>query len=532
MVALATFLVLFALVIHPVLAGGGALVVVGFMFPVGALLMFVMALQVVFRVGTPTAALGLLVLAVCAFIAVLVSVVVPALITDVMRAGRATDVLWVAYSMLLGAAGLHPSLRRTLPLHRLRRESLSRPRTALLVVLAVAAPIALGVEIRRAVEIGHDPVGFTVPVVVSAVLLVLLVIRLALTARAAQRRADQLSQRSDQLAETVRELKALQTQLRYRAMHDPLTGLANRFVLTERLEWALTRPTRPGEHAVALLDLDGFKDVNDTRGHSIGDELLVETSHRLIRTLPPGGTLARLGGDEFAALLEDTPADQALAWAEGARRELGRPYHVQDQDLFLSTSVGLLNIGATRPAPTSSEALSDADLALYEAKGTGKNRVAVYRPELRAARMEHNRLTAGLHLALTNHELEVHFQPVVDLTTGHIESVEALLRWIPRGRPAIPPAEFVPVAEESGMIVPIGAWVMRQACLQARRWYDTRGISVAVNVAGRQLEDPGFADFVIDAFHEVGLPANALILEITETSLVATSAASEAMAQM
>jgi EAL domain-containing protein (putative c-di-GMP-specific phosphodiesterase class I) len=183
--------------------------------------------------------------------------------------------------------------------------------------------------------------------------------------------------------------------------------------------------------------------------------------------------------------------------------------------------------------PTPSEALRDADLALYAAKAAGKNRVVTFRPEQRAAQLDHTRLSTGLGRALVNNnELAVHYQPIVNLTTHRIVSVEALLRWTPHGQPPIPPSEFIPVAEDTGMIRRIGSRVLRQACRDARPWYHEHGIAVAVNVSVRQLDDPGFTDMVFEALRDNGLPGQALIIEITESGLMATSTTSQAMAQL
>jgi diguanylate cyclase (GGDEF)-like protein len=410
--------------------------------------------------------------------------------------------------------------------------TLTAARTTLLVILSVVAPVSWGVQIRQSTRVGGDIVGLSVPVVVSAVLLLLLVTRLALTARVAEERAGQLAYRSDQLTEAVQEQVMLQQQLRHQAMHDPLTGLANRLVLAERMEWVLAGPSDSRRHALAVLDLDNFKDINDTLGHPVGDEVLIETSHRLLEIMPRNGTLVRLGGDEFAALLEDTSTEQARAWAELARESVRQPLRLEEQDLFLTTSAGVFTTPAGGGAAAPAESLQNADLALYAAKAAGKDRVIVFRPELRNARVDFRRLTTGLRRALAERELAVQYQPMVDLHTRRIVAVEALLRWTPKGRPPVPPAVFIPVAEETGMIGQIGAWVVRQACRDARPWYQQHEIAVAVNVSARQLDDPGFADMVIAALRDNGLPGEALIVEITESSLVVTSAAAEAMGQL
>jgi diguanylate cyclase (GGDEF)-like protein len=538
-IALATFLVLFAFVIHPVLAGGWVSVVAAIINPLGALLILTMTVRVVFSIGVPTASVGLLVLAQCFHLAGSASILVSALRSTGLVTGLATasllvyePVLWTTTFVLLGAAGLHPSLRRTRYRPGRRPGPLSKRRTLLAVVLAVVVPIAWWYEIREAAQGTYSVVSFTVPIVVSAVLLIVLLARLGLVARLAQRRAAQVAQRSEQLAEAVQEQDVLQRQLRYGAMHDPLTGLSNRVVLDERMAWALTRPAGFRQLTLALMDLDRFKDVNDSVGHPTGDKVLVEASHRLLEGVPQGGTLARLGGDEFAALLEDTPPRDAMAWAERVRQSLNRPYRVGNQEFLLSTSIGLLTTDPTEPVPTPSEALRDADLALHAAKAAGKDRVVMFRPELRQAQLDHTRISTGLGRALDNDELAVYYQPVVNLTTHRIVGVEALLRWTPHGQEPVPPSDFIPVAEGTGLIGPIGAWVLRQACRDARPWHDEYDTSVAVNVSPRQLDDPDFAAVVLDTLRGTDLPGRALILEITESALMATSTANQAMAQL
>ena len=532
MVSLATFLVLFSLVIHPVLPLGGATVTAAIVLPLGALLVFAMAVRVVLAVGLPTVSLRLLLAAMAALVATVVSVLVSALTPGGGRVGAVSDVLLMSHSVLIGLSGLHPSLAQADPQFRRTRKALSTQRTALLVILSVIAPLAWGFEIKTASRIGHDPVGFAVPVSVSALLLVLLVTRLAMTARVAEVHASRLAHRSEELSEAIVEQEALQRQLRHQAMHDPLTGLPNRLVLNERMEWVLSRPTGSAGHTLALLDLDNFKDVNDTLGHPVGDELLIEAGRRLLHLAPARGTVVRLGGDEFAALLEDTPQERALEWAEQVRQSIRGPYRLDQEELVLTGSIGLFTTDPAGATVTPSDALRNADLALYEAKAAGKNRVVVYRPELYTARAEFSRLTAGLRRALAEDEFTLHYQPVVDLRTRRIHSVEALLRWTPRdGRP-VPPAEFIPVAEHTGMIRPIGTWVIRQACRDAAAWYRRRRVAVTVNISARQLDEPDFATTAMSALRDAGLPGEALVLEITESSLVATSAASDAMDQL
>jgi diguanylate cyclase len=528
-VALAVFLVLFALAIRPTLPPIGEAVAAAVIFPLGALLLFAMAVWLVLSVGVPTVSTGLLLLAVGAGLGGTVSLLVPGLGTGVIEGDPLTWALFSVFFILIGAAGLHPSLGHSRRPQPHRHDPVSRRRIGLLALLAVVAPVAWVSEIITTTGVGV--VGVTVPLIVSAALLLVVVARLGLTAGVAQKRAAEVTERSEQLARAAREQEILQRQLRYQAMHDPLTGLANRVALSERMEWAFSRPDG-ARHALAVIDLDRFKDVNDAFGHATGDQLLVEASHRLLATIPPGGTLARFGGDEFAALLEDASPSQAAAWCETARQSLKQPYRIAGHDLYLSASIGLVTTGPDRPAPIPSETLRDADLALFSAKASGKNRVEMFRTELRTARTDYRWLRTGLQRALANDEMVLHYQPMVDLFTGRITAVEALLRWAPSGGPPLPPSTFISVAEDAGLIGPIGAWVLHQACRDAKPWYDEQGVSVTVNVSARQLDDPSFGDTVMDALRTSDLSPNALILEITETGLVATSAASHAMDQL
>jgi diguanylate cyclase (GGDEF)-like protein len=310
----------------------------------------------------------------------------------------------------------------------------------------------------------------------------------------------------------------LQDELTHRALHDALTGLPNRVLLRERLGRALGRP---GAHALLLLDLDGFKDVNDTHGHPVGDELLRVAAHRLGRVLAAGDTLARLGGDEFAVLLEDVTAEQAGAVAVRVLDALREPFAVAGNRLHVTASVGLLELaGAGEREGAEADAFRDADLALYAAKGAGKNRVVAYHDGLRADHLQRTRTVERLRHALDADEFDLHYQPVVDLRTGRVVAAEALLRWFPPGEAAVHPEQIIPVAESSGLILPIGAWVLRRACAQAATWYDNHGVRISVNVSAEQLCDAGFPAQVEEALAAAGLSARALTLEVTESMLV------------
>jgi diguanylate cyclase (GGDEF)-like protein len=424
---------------------------------------------------------------------------------------------WLGWYMGVGAAALHPSSAQ---LGRTRddfREVSGQVRLVVFLGLAVLAPTIAVIGHLAQEKGGGELIDDVVLPGLTALLAALLVLRVNLVARLAHRRAADLDTKATELTAALWEQKALQSQLTHRALHDPLTGLGNRSLLNDRLNWALVRGQQTDPVALLLLDLDGFKDINDTFGHPVGDELLVQVAQRLLGVLGDEDTLARLGGDEFAILLEDMTPEHALRLAHSALDALRVPYRSGDRQLYLTTSIGLLNAA---PPATPSEALRDADLALYAAKGAGKNQVVVFEPRLRSAHMEYTRLTNGLRRAVAQNEFTLNFQPVVDLSTGAMHAVEALLRWTPPGEKPVPPNAFIPAAEATGLIVPIGEWVLDQACAEAKRWYDTHGVSVTVNVSGRQLRDSGFERLVVGTLRRYGLPPEALILEITETVLV------------
>ncbi|WP_130512486.1 putative bifunctional diguanylate cyclase/phosphodiesterase [Krasilnikovia cinnamomea] len=330
----------------------------------------------------------------------------------------------------------------------------------------------------------------------------------------------ELDSQAVELNAALHEQQELRAELTARALRDDLTGLGSRNLLRDRLD-AVT-----GAHALLLLDLDGFQDVNDLYGHAVGDTLLIAVAERL-RQAVGDGLLVRLGGDEFAVLLvgERAAASTDVAWAlvEAVRE----PFQLGERESLVTASVGVLR--AAGPAGTV-EALRKADMALYAAKGAGKNRVEVYSDALAEARDRRMRLIADLRRALADETLEVHYQPVVDLVTGAVTAVEALVRW-PDGTRWIPPGEFIPIAEESGLIVPLGAWVLRRALADVRPWYEAYGIAVTVNVSGRQLREPDIADVVLDALEEQSLAGAALVVEITETVVVADVGAEAAAAR-
>jgi diguanylate cyclase (GGDEF)-like protein len=443
--------------------------------------------------------------------------------------GQGLVVAGLAYTILLGGVGLAAGFPTVVTSQGRATPELPRWRLLLFLVLAVLAPLNVAVDVADAGASGPAVAAVLVPPVCSTLIFVVLVIRLGLVAQVAKRRAEEVDDRSASLARAMAEQGELQQQLAYRALHDPLTGLANRHVLTDRMEWLhdtygrRTESPGPGQ-ALMMLDLDGFKDVNDTFGHPVGDQVLVDVARRLVSVISNEDVVVRLGGDEFAVLLENISGDDARRGADKTIRALRIPYFVAGQEVFLSASIGLLITEAGVPPPGSSESLRDVDQALYTAKTEGRNRVAEFHPSLRSQRLHEARTSTGLHHAIARDELLLHYQPIVAVDDRRIVGVEALVRWQPHGEQMVSPSEFIPVAERTGQIIDIGAWVLRKACRDARAWNDRYGIPVGVNVSGRQLADPAFADFVLDTLTEIGLPGSALVLELTESSLIENSA--------
>ena len=313
----------------------------------------------------------------------------------------------------------------------------------------------------------------------------------------------------------------LYEQVRHQAFHDPLTRLANRSLFRDRLDHALARTSR-GLRSVAVLfvDLDDFKTVNDSHGHSVGDELLVAVGTRLQTCVRPGDTVARLGGDEFAILVEEVvDGRDAIAPAERILDALHDPFHVSGAVLFVGASVGIA-VGSAGEK-TADELLRNADFAMYQAKSLGKGRFGVFEPRMREAALERLELATLLRTALERDELVLHYQPIVDARTGRVRGLEALVRWQQPERGLLLPDEFIPIAEETGLIVPLGSWVLTEACRQARRWQgrypQDPPLSISVNLSARQFTHPGLVAEVDGALRRSRLAPSSLTLEITES---------------
>jgi diguanylate cyclase (GGDEF)-like protein len=330
------------------------------------------------------------------------------------------------------------------------------------------------------------------------------------------------------------ERKRAEVELAHQALHDPLTGLPNRTLFLDRLGLALARAQRrDAAVAVLFLDLDRFKVINDSLGHETGDRLLVEVAARLEAVLRPGDTVARFGGDEFTILCDDVDGERdAIVIAERIGEAVASPFVLEDTEAFLTASVGIAMATGLDARPES--LIRDADAAMYRAKERGKSRYEMFDEVLRARAVERLEVENALHRAIERGELRVHYQPLVEVRSGAVTGVEALVRWQHPERGLLMPEQFIPLAEETGQVVDLGAWVLRQACAQHRVWARELGgeppLRLSVNLSARQFQHGDLVAGVVSALEDTGMEASNLCLEITESVVVQeTDAALEAL---
>jgi diguanylate cyclase (GGDEF)-like protein/PAS domain S-box-containing protein len=319
----------------------------------------------------------------------------------------------------------------------------------------------------------------------------------------------------------VTRRKAFEERILHDALHDPLTGLPNRAAFVERLTMLINQSERHPDHgfAVLFLDLDRFKTVNDSVGHAIGDELLVAFARRLEACLRHGDTVARLGGDEFALLLDGTGSvKEATRAAERVHQALKSAFHLTGCEVFSSASIGiaLSSTGYEKPE----DMMRDADTAMYRAKALGRSCHAVFDQAMHARAVELLRLETDLRRAVERCEFLLHYQPVVSLAEGRVASLEGLVRWRHPANGLVMPNDFIPLAEDTGLIVPLGDWVLREACRQMRQWGEGKGPAVSINLSARQLAQPGLVESVRAALAATGLEPGRLGVEITESVLM------------
>jgi diguanylate cyclase (GGDEF)-like protein len=422
---------------------------------------------------------------------------------------------WLVAYALWGAAVLDPSVATLTDPAPTPPTRLTRVRLASLAGASLMAPAILAVQAVRDQRLD-------IPVIVAgcALLFLLVLVRMADLVREVEATVRELRGTEGVLRASLSERDALAAQLEHQAFHDSLTDLANRALFNDRVRHALARARRDGASlAVLFADLDDFKVVNDSLGHGAGDRLLREVAARLRSCVREPDTVGRLGGDEFAILAEDADLATARALAERILTTLSAPFPLVGGQVTIRASVGIAvdeQLGLDE-----AQLLRNADIAMYAAKSRGKGTYEVFQSSmLRSVRDRHD-LTAALEGAIERHELVVHYQPIVDLHNGRVAGAEALVRWPRPDRGLVPPAEFIPLAEETGLVVELDRFVLRQACRQMAGWTAESGpLLLHVNLSAHHLLRSDLAANVAGALRDSGLPPECLALEITESVLM------------
>ena len=419
--------------------------------------------------------------------------------------GHLVDAGWLIGYVALGTAALHPSMAIA-PASSATEEAsqwtLTRPRLVLLAGAATTGPLVIALQAMR----GEPPDTFAIVIGLSVVyLLILGRVVLGLTA----------------LQGALQERSALATELAEQASHDALTSLGNRRLFLARLEAALARPQPGRAAAVVYLDLDRVKAINDTEGHEAGDAAIVAVAERLRSGFRSADCVARLGGDEFGILLASATESEALAVAARVNTLLEEPVPIGDHAVRITASVGAAR---ATPGDTVHDVLRNADQAMYRAKVAGGGSYVRHSVEIQAESAERVQLQADLTRAVERNEWALHYQPIVDLENGAIVGLEALVRWEHPTRGLLLPGAFLGLAEEVGLMVPLGRWVLREAIRQASEWQRLgllrRALMIDINVSARQLADPMFVHEVAAAVAGTGMGAGRLAVELTETELI------------
>jgi diguanylate cyclase (GGDEF)-like protein len=423
------------------------------------------------------------------------------------QTGGIADAFWLGFYVMVAAAALHPSMGEQATGREIQVGHITRNRLTVLFLVVIAVPV---IDL-----IWGEPFDKLLTTFTSMAMFGLVLMRLIGLMAVVQHK---------------------EQQARHDARHDALTGLANRVLFGERVE-SFVAQRKEGVVSVLFVDLDDFKFINDSLGHQVGDALLVEVARRLTDCVRSNDTVARLSGDEFAVLLESAVDRQdAIAVAQRVQDSLEQPIVVEDREIVTSASVGIA-VERRADIDRAESLLRAADVAMYRAKSKGKGRFEFFEQNMHLEAVERLDLKTDLQVALERGQLEIHYQPIVDLVDQKLHGVEALLRWNHPTRGMVMPDKFIPLAEQTGLIVPIGRWVMREACTQVMRWrHDHPTVaprSMAVNLSVRQLHDPRLLEDVADALSASGLEPEFLTLEITESMLIEeTDRGSRALEQL
>ena len=560
---LSAFLFALTFIIGPVLASGAPdtlTLAVGLAYPTGDMMLIGALLMILYRPARSVAGLTVLLLAASVAVMIIFDLIYLYLsIEGLYQAGAWIDLGYSLSNLLMGLAGVsqvwwmgqarvmsqaHPAPepdRRPARVISLAGNWLLCTPYAVVVaayIMQVARPAS-----SEALSVGWIPatVGLMIGLVLLRQMLVLQENRvLSRTLKSAldevQRQSCSLESTNRDLEVEILERRRVEERLSFDAMHDGLTGLPNRALLLDRLRQAGRRKKRTPdfEYAVLFLDLDSFKVVNDSLGHVTGDRLLARTGEILQGCIRATDTVARLGGDEFVILLDEVRApEDVISTANRLQKALSQPIHFDGMRVFITVSIGIVqNVdGYEQPE----DVLRDADLAMYQAKTHGKARYEIFHTGMRASVLRRLELESDLRRALDNQEFILYYQPILELPGQRLVGFEALARWNHPARGIISPAEFIPVAEETGMILPLGRWILKEACRQAEEWRQklprpllpgqmlpgqhlpgVPGLKINVNISGIQLKQPGFVELVAETLAETGLPACHLALEVTE----------------
>jgi diguanylate cyclase (GGDEF)-like protein len=489
-------------------------IAVALAYPMLDILLLGVLVRVVLAPGRRETSLLLIIGALAAYLASDFPYAVMSL-SDAYVTGHIVDAGWLIGAVLWGTAALEPSMTRVAEPVEVTEARLPGWRIALLAVASLMAPAVLVIEWMSGSLI-HVPI-----IAAGSVVLFLLVI-----ARLAGVLTD--------LRSTLHQRQRLEEELQHRALHDPLTGLANRSLFASRLEHALAQ--RDERVAALFLDLDDFKTINDNHGHQAGDEMLVAVADALRRSVRAGDTVARLGGDEFAILVERGATESdARALAERLLEAVRTPVRIAGHDRSTGVSIGI-SLG-TSGADTGETLMREADIAMYVAKGEGKGGLSVFDRRRHAPVVRRIGLREDLELAIPQRQFELHYQPIVDVDTGDLAGVEALVRWRHPERGLLLPDEFIPAAESTGLIVALGRWILEEACRQGVAWSQAGqpladGRFMSVNLSTVQLTHPGFVAFAADTVRRSGLRPNQLLVEVTESALPDEDAATAALIEL